>query len=46
MNKATAQLKLSLVDGEQDMEEDEEEFANAMDREVDSKEEILCCPPQ
>ena len=26
MNKATAQLKLSLVDGEQDMEEDEEEL--------------------
>jgi hypothetical protein len=39
MNKATAQLKLSLVDKEQDMEEDEEEFNGAMDREVDSKEE-------
>ncbi len=39
MNKATAQLNLSLVDGEQDMEEDEEEFDNAMDKEVDSEEE-------
>ena len=38
MNKATAQLKLLSVDGEQDMEEDEEEFDNAMDREVDSEE--------
>jgi hypothetical protein len=39
MNKATAQLKLLSVDGEQDMEEDEEECDDAMDREVDSKEE-------
>jgi hypothetical protein len=36
MNKATAQLNLSSVDGEQDIE-DEEEFDDAMDREVDSK---------
>ena len=39
MNKATTQLKLSSVDREQDMEEDEEDFDNAMDREVDSEEE-------
>ena len=39
MNKATAQLTLLSVDGEQDMEEDEEEFDNAMNREVDSEEE-------
>ena len=39
MNKAMAQLKLLMVDGEQDMEEDEEEFDDAMDREVDSEEE-------
>ena len=39
MNKAMAQLKLLSVDSEQDMEEDEKEFDNAMDREDDSKEE-------
>ena len=47
-NKATTQLKLSLVDGKQDMEEDEEEFNDVMDKEVDSEEKKknLCCPPQ
>ena len=39
MNKATAQLKLSSVDREQDMDENGEEFDNAMEREVDSEED-------
>ena len=41
MNKATAKLNLSLVNGDQDMEEDvvedEDEFDNAMEREEESK---------
>jgi len=41
MNKATAKLNLSSVDGdpnmEEDVEEDEDEFDNAMDREEGSK---------
>jgi len=41
MNKATAKLNLSLVDGdpnmEEDVEEDEDEFNDAMDREEESK---------
>jgi len=41
MNKATAKLNLSSVDGdpnmEEDMEEDEDEFDNTMDREEESE---------
>jgi hypothetical protein len=41
MNKATAKLNLSLVDGdpnmEEDVEEDEDEFDDAMDREKGSE---------